>query len=310
DYEKASRDIDPANAKESFNPLVATYPVINTSLENMFQYESEDLTDGDEINITNNWILSTEDSKESTHLNVGVSSNYQHAGVVGIRPLDQPVRHAPYIDANLRYNNVGTGAVYNAKPNTRFTLQHHTLGTVKEADSENPLNLMTEESYPQKGMPGIPLKEMLGGKPMQLDRNQAEIFSKGYPIMSNTDPIKGEYKVKDAHGELETGGQWNDYIPHIKGQTASIIVTDSKKKMVWEKRVAAKDIDYPDDKTPAVTFDEAIKMAYPDLYENGRIADLYMDEYTKKEMEKQGNPCLKELILTPKMNFTLVSRVK
>ncbi|WP_180260051.1 hypothetical protein [Bacillus cereus] len=233
-----------------------------------------------------------------------VSSNYQHADVVGIDPTIFPSKDAPYIDANLHYNNVGTGAVYNAKPNTRFTLQHHTIGAVKESDSENPLNLMTGESYPQKGMPSISLKEMLGGKPIHLTPEQAFDFSTGkYPIMSNTDPIVGEYKVKDANGDLETGGQWNDYIPHIKGQTASIIVTDFEREMVWEKRVAAKDIDYPDDKTPAVTFSEAMKIAYPDINLDYYI--VYMDEYTKKEIEKQGDPGITYVILTPKMSFTV-----
>ncbi|TKI81750.1 hypothetical protein FC695_42590, partial [Bacillus cereus] len=54
DYEKAARDIDRSNAKETFNPLVAAYPSINANLENMIESRFENLEENRELEILNN----------------------------------------------------------------------------------------------------------------------------------------------------------------------------------------------------------------------------------------------------------------
>lgn len=95
---------------------------------------------------------------------------------------------------------------------------------------------------------------------------------------------------------------------------------------VSEKRVAAKDYQYPEDKTPSVTLKEALKLAYPEvnekdgllyynaqpIYESSVMS--YLDKATAKEVQNQINDTsgpfkevhkLYDVKLTPKMNFTI-----
>ncbi|MBJ8154288.1 binary toxin-like calcium binding domain-containing protein [Bacillus cereus] len=328
DYEKAARDIDRANAKETFNPLVAAYPSINVSLEEMLISPYENLENSTALKTINNWTYSTSKSA----LDRNISENYQHSDVVGVEADGKKETFQlknddrVYLNANIRYNNVGTGMIYDTKPHTRFTLGHSTIGTIKAYNNRMSLSIMPGESYPQKGIEGIPFNTMtdFNYQPIPLKHEQMDEFYLGHkPIMLSTDQIEGEYKIKDVHGRLVTGGQWNHIIPHIKGHTASIIINNLEK--VSEKRVAAKDYDYPDDKTPSLTLKDALKLSYPDqikekgseLYYNNipfRYFEMYIDRYTYNEMEKQimnitqeikgVDNVLEHIKLTPNMNFT------
>lgn len=298
DYEKASRDIDSAHAKESYNPMIATFPVINTSLDYLNFTRPDEESQTKEITTENIWALSTIVSK---------GEQYQTPDSVAIMPRENyPLKGDGYLNANARYNNIGTGTVYDAKPNTRLTLAHHTLGTIKQQSHGNGFNIISEESYPKKNIPGLPLSELLNEGSLHLKQEISQIFSQKYPLMTHTDPVEGDYKIKDAYGNLVTGGRWNDHIPHIKGQTASLIVVDENNKRVKETRVAAKYLNDPEDKTPSLTLEEAIKIAFPKMGYEWKVKDVFTDAYTKKEMQKQGNPPETEVKLSPKMNFTLV----
>ncbi|MED2503079.1 hypothetical protein P4212_26710, partial [Bacillus thuringiensis] len=116
--------------------------------------------------------------------------------------------------------------------------------------------------------------------------------------MLETNQADGVYKIKDTSGNIVTGGEWNGVIQQIQAKTASIIVDTGES--VSEKRVAAKDYDNPEDKTPSLSLKEALKLGYPEeikekdgllyykdkpIYESSVMT--YLDENTAKEVEKQ-----------------------
>ncbi|EMK2598526.1 binary toxin-like calcium binding domain-containing protein [Bacillus bombysepticus] len=319
DYEKAARDIDRSNAKETFNPLVAAYPSINANLENMIESRFENLEENRELEILNNWTYDTMRSVSRDRF----SENYQHTDMVGvefrsIHNNDQLTFDDKfYLNANIRFNNVGTGMIYDTKLNTRFTLGHNTIGTIQAHNNKMPLNIVPGESYPKKGKEGLPINTMddFNYKPIALTQDQMMEFVKRKPIMLDTNHVEGVYKLKDRHGNLIKGGKWSDVIPHMREHTASIIINDLKN--VSEKRVAAKDYGHPEDRTPSLTLKEALKLAYPDeiieknneLYYEGRLFREFhplFDENTFKELKKQDPRNILDVKLTPKMNFTFV----
>ncbi|MGH0590648.1 binary toxin-like calcium binding domain-containing protein, partial [Bacillus mycoides] len=340
DYEKAARDLDVSNAKETFHPLVAAFPSVNVSLEKIILSENEDLTASVGSNTSNNWSYTNTEGASAnagfgpTGFSFGVSANYQHSDTVGAEwgHSTEDTSHlnsaeSAFLNANVRYNNVGTGTIYNAKPTTSFVLDEDTIGTIKAKDNTTALSITPGESYPKKGRNGIAINTMddFNSRPIALNKEQLTHFLGNVPIMLETDQVEGQYMVRNLNGKLVIGGDWNGVTQQVQAKTASIIIDDGD--TVSEKRIAAKDYEHPEDKTPSVTLKEALKLGYPDeikekdgllyykdkpIYESSVMA--YLDENTAKEVEKQikdetGNfkdvKKLYDVKLTPKMNFTL-----
>ncbi|EMK2598522.1 binary toxin-like calcium binding domain-containing protein [Bacillus bombysepticus] len=338
DYEKAARDIDKSNAKETFNPLVAALPRINVSLDELVVSENEDLSDGVWPNISHNWTFTNLNYDYMSSIGDGsfsyfISKNYHNSEVVGVEwgHTDQDTEDIEradtvYLNANVRYNNVGTGSIYNAKATTRFVLEDDVLGTIKTKEK---LNIPQGKSYPEKGRNGIPINTMedFDFKPISLDWYQADTFiDNDDPIFLENDHVDGEYKVRNVNGSLITGGKWHEIIPHIQAHTASIIINSGEN--VSEKYIAAKDYDHPEDKTPSLTLKEALKISNPEEIQEGENGLLYykgkpiheasilsfLDEKTAREVEKQLDDKtgkfkdvkrIYDVKLTPKMNFTI-----
>ncbi|MED2647555.1 hypothetical protein P4213_27950, partial [Bacillus thuringiensis] len=55
---------------------------------------------------------------------------------------------AGYLNANVRYNNVGTGAIYEVKPTTSFVLDNNTFATITAKSNSTALSISPGESYP------------------------------------------------------------------------------------------------------------------------------------------------------------------
>lgn len=339
DYEKAARDMDASNAKETVHPLVAAYPSINVSLEKVVLSKNEDLSSSVGSNSSNNWSstntvgASIEASGSLLGPSFGVSANYQHSSTNALEwghsiedtsHLNQA--ETAYLNANVRYNNTGTGSIYNAKPTTSFVLNGSTIGTIKAKDNTTALSITPGESYPKKGKHGIAINTMddFNSRPIPLNKKQLQAFLANKPIMLETDQVEGEYKVKDIHGNVVTGGQWNGVTQQIEAKTASIIIDEGE--VVSEKRVAAKDYENPEDKTPSLTLKEALKLAYPQIKEKEGLlyykekpiyessVMTYLDQNTAQEIKKQLNDTtgqfkdvkkLYDVKLTPKMTFTI-----
>nr|AEH05932.1 vegetative insecticidal protein [Bacillus cereus]AHA51205.1 vegetative insecticidal protein [Bacillus cereus] len=340
DYEKASRDLDLSNAKETFNPLVAAFPSVNVSMEKVILSPNKNLSNSVESHSSTNWsYTNTEGASVEAGIgpkgfSFGVSANYQHSETVAqewgasIGDTTQlNTASAGYLNANVRYNNVGTGAIYDVKPTTSFVLEKNTIATITAKSNSTALSISPGESYPKKGQNGIAITSMddFNSHPITLNKKQLDQVLTNNPIMLETDQTDGIYKIKDTHGNIVTGGTWNGVTQQIKAKTASIIVDDGKQ--VAEKRVAAKDYAYPEDKTPSLTLKDALKLSFPEeiketdgllYYNNKPIYEssvmTYLDGNTAKEVKKQINDKTGEfkdvqhlyaVKLTPKMNFTI-----
>ncbi|PNK22774.1 hypothetical protein CBR59_30085 [Bacillus thuringiensis] len=340
DYEKAARDLDMSNAKETFNPLVAAFPSVNVNMEKVILSPNKNLSNSVESHSSTNWSYtntvgaSVEAGFGPKGLSFGVSASYQHSETVAQEwgtskgnTSQFNTASAGYLNANVRYNNVGTGAIYEVKPTTSFVLDKNTIATITAKSNSTALNISPGESYPKKGQNGIAITSMddFNSHPITLNKQQVDQLLNNKPMMLETNQTDGVYKIKDTHGNIVTGGEWNGVTQQIKAKTASIIVDNGER--VSEKRVAAKDYDYPEDKTPSLTLKDALKLSYPDeiketdglLYYNDKpiyesSVMTYLDENTAKEVKKQLNDTtgkfkdvnhLYDVKLTPRMNFTI-----
>nr|ABR68093.1 Vip1A(BR) [Bacillus thuringiensis] len=340
DYEKAARDLDLSNAKETFNPLVAAFPSVNVSMEKVILSPNENLSNSVESHSSTNWSYtntegaSIEAGGGPLGLSFGVSVNYQHSETVAQEwgtstgnTSQFNTASAGYLNANVRYNNVGTGAIYDVKPTTSFVLNNNTIATITAKSNSTALSISPGDSYPEIGKNAIAITSMddFNSHPITLNKQQVNQLLNNKPIMLETDQTDGVYKIRDTHGNIVTGGEWNGVTQQIKAKTASIIVDDGKQ--VAEKRVAAKDYGHPEDKTPPLTLKDTLKLSYPDeiketngllyyddkpIYESSVMT--YLDENTAKEVKKQINDTtgkfkdvnhLYDVKLTPKMNFTI-----
>ncbi|WP_410491856.1 PA14 domain-containing protein (plasmid) [Bacillus thuringiensis] len=340
DYEKAAKDSPDDSAEETYNPLVAAFPSVNVSLEKVILSPNENLSNSVESHSSSNWSYtntegaSVEAGIGPKGISFGVSANYQHSETVGHEwgtstgnTSQFNTASAGYLNANVRYNNVGTGAIYDVKPTTSFVLNKDTIATITAKSNSTALSISPGESYPRKGQNGIAITSMddFNSHPITLNKQQVDQLLSNKPIMLETNQTDGVYMIKDTHGAIVPGGTWNGVTQQIKAKTASIIVDDGKR--VAEKRVATKNYDRPEDKTPSLTLKEALKLSYPDeiqeidglLYYNDKpiyesSVMTYLDENTAKEVKKQINDTagkfkdvnhLYDVKLTPKMNFTL-----
>ncbi|MED1637902.1 PA14 domain-containing protein [Bacillus thuringiensis] len=340
DYEKAAKDLDRSNAEETFNPLVAAFPSVNVSMEKVILSPNENLSNSVESQSSSNWSYtntegaSIEAGGGTSGLSFGVSANYQHSETVGYEwgtstgnTSQFNTASAGYLNANVRYNNVGTGTIYDVKPTTSFVLNKDTIATITAKSNTTALSILPGQSYPKQGQNGIAITSIddFNSHPITLNKQQVGHLLNNTPVMLETNQTDGVYKVKDTHGNIVTGGTWNGVTQQIKAKTASIIVDDGKQ--VAEKRVAAKDYTYPEDKTPELTLKDALKLSFPDeiketdglLYYNDKpiyeaSVMTYLDENTAKEVKKQINDTtgkfkdvnkLYDVKLTPKMNFTI-----
>ncbi|MGA5662635.1 binary toxin-like calcium binding domain-containing protein [Bacillus bombysepticus] len=340
DFEKAKKEIPAANAKEAFNPLVAAFPSVNVGLEKVIISKNNDMSQSVGSSSSNNWSYtntegaSVEAGIGPEGISFGVSAHYEHSETVakewGHSKEDTAQfneAQSAFLNANVRYNNVGTGAIYDVIPTTSFNLNGTTIETIKATEDITALALQPGESYPERGQNGIAITKINeSGLPIPLNKDQLDTYlSNRAPILLETNQVEGKYAEIDENGQTVIGGGWNGIQQEIENRTASIIVDSGKETS--EKRVAGKDYTNPEDKTPSLTLNDALKLAYPEeitekdgllyyndnpIYESSVMT--YLDKNTAKEVKKQLNDTtgifkdvnhLYDVKLTPKMNFTI-----
>lgn len=341
DYEKAARDIPGENSEETNNPLVAAFPSVNVGLEKVVISKNEDMSQSVGSSNSTNWSytntfgVDVHAGWEGIGPSFGVSINYQNSqtsatewGSSTENSTHLNGAQSAFLNANVRYYNVGTSGIYDVKPTVSFVLDGTTIGTIKAKENITALNIEPKDSYPRKGQNGIAINTMddFSSHPIPLNKQQlATYISNKKPILLETNQTEGRYVTKDTSGQTIVSGTWNGIEQQIKNRTASIIVDTGEN--VSEKRVAGKNFTNPEDLTPEVTLKEALKLAYPDdikekdglLFYNDQpifeeSVQSYVDEYTAKRIRKQLNDNngnfkdvkdLYDVKLEPKMNFTI-----
>ncbi|WP_179892751.1 binary toxin-like calcium binding domain-containing protein [Bacillus thuringiensis] len=341
DYEKASKDVPIANSKETFNPMVAAFPSVNVNLEKTVLSKNQDLTESAGSTHSTNWSYTNTVGVEASFGLEGkipffsISPNYSHSTTTGNEwghstesTSGLNTAETGYLNANIRYNNVGTGAIYEVKPTTSLVLDGSTLVTIKAQDNLTALGLEPKASYPAKNQNGIALNTMdeTNSRPIPLNKEQLNTYLKNEaPLLLETNQVEGKYAEKDENGNIIIQNSWNGVTHQIENRTASIIVGVNDK--VSEKKVAGKNYSDPEDKTPSISLKEALKLAYTDevretegllYYEDIPFYDeaiqIFTDEYTAKRINQQLSDTtgpfkdvnkLSQVKLEPKMNFTI-----
>ncbi|APQ78432.1 binary toxin-like calcium binding domain-containing protein [Clostridium botulinum] len=342
DYEKAAAQVDGQSDPSTLNPLVAAYPIVNVGMENMYLSLNADMSHKVGSQSSHNWTYSNTEGGEvhvgfsaEQGISAGISANYSHTDTNGSEwgsSTDDTTSfnsaETTYFNANVRYNNVGTGAIYDVKPTTNFSINGQSFATITSESNTKALEIFSGDSYPKKGTPPIVLNTMddFGGKPITLNLEQTNSILKGKTVRTDTTQTDGSYHKIDASGNSVMGDRWSTVTGEIESKTASIIVDTGDEAK--ERRVFAKNSKKPmQRKAPALTLREAIKISFPNevtekeglLYYNDKpifesAVMTYTDENTLKMIEKQINDktgefkdvhTIYDVKLKPEMNFTI-----
>ncbi|WP_248000480.1 binary toxin-like calcium binding domain-containing protein [Lactiplantibacillus plantarum] len=292
DYEKASGDIDKASDNAARNPLVAAVPMVTVALEDVILSPKQDLSTSVSSHTSNNWSysdtlgLGVDTGANALGPELKVTGNYSHTNTVGKEwgESKEASEHmntaeAGYLNANVRYHNTGTGAIYDVKPTTNFVLDDKTIVTMSAQGNSTALLLGPKETYPSQGQHGIAITTMddFGSHPITLNKQQLDTFLSGKTgLVLETTQTDGNFMRYNDYGNLVDGGPWKGYQLQIKSTSASIII-DSNTGAV-ERNIAAKDYSDPEDLTPEVTLKDALKMSFEDVTED-KNGDLYYNEH-------------------------------
>lgn len=347
DFEKAAEQIDQATDHSAFNPLVAADPSVTVSLENLILSPNTNYSQSVSSSQSTGWSASNTigasvTAEASLLPSLKVTADYSHTNTTTndwgkTQGSDTSINSASagYLNANARYYNTGTGAIYNVKPTTNFVLGDNTIATIASQDNTTALAMGAGEQYPQAGQHGIALNTMdnFSSSPITLNKNQLDNLMNNKKSLSlETTQTGGNFMKYDDNGNLQQGGSWSGYEEQIRNMTADFIIDTGKK--ATERHIAARNFDNPNDKTPILNIKEALKLAYPKgtftekkknlpgatpiLYFNDQPIDEdsfigSMDANTQKMINKQLNSNSKEfkdvhdifdVKLMPKMNIT------
>lgn len=113
-----------------------------------------------------------------------------------------------------------------------------------------------------------------------LNYQQVEQLDKGSKLGLQTTQFTAKYLKRDASGGNIYGGDWNLYIPQIHQKTTGITLDLANQESI-ERRIVAKNLKDPNDRTPVLTVQEAIIKSFGADSTNGNI--VYEDEQTRRK---------------------------
>ncbi|WP_163654613.1 binary toxin-like calcium binding domain-containing protein [Listeria sp. PSOL-1] len=344
DYDKVMGLIPNTNAKATKNPLIAAFPRVNVGLEDVALSKRTTTTESIQSVTQTNWsYTNTEevtinaglgwDSQKGFNFSAGVSTKYGHAETVA-KQWGQTIgktfqlmeAEAASLNANMRYYNIGTGAIYEVAPTVSLVLDNTTISTNTAPKELTANGLLPDSTYPSLDQTGISLSKNSTGKDITLNKQQFESYTTNSPLLMNTNQTSGKYAKLNEESQIVIGGDWNGIEQEISTQTASIMIDSGSR--ISERKIAAKDYSQAeDDGVPSLTFKQAMKLAYPEevtekggiLYYKDKVLDeasvmMYIDEKTRDEIKKQIESTtgvfkdvkkLYDVKITPKMNFTI-----
>ena len=312
DYEKAARDIPSDNGRETFHPLVAAYPSIKVDLERVIISNNRDLSNAVGSSSTTGNTRETsktvEDSAGATAGWMEASVNFQHSESYTESSTSSHdftetndntesinTAQAGFVNANLRYHNVGSGAIYRVSPTTNMVLGRSTLFTVKAAEDLQALEMPARSSYPQKGLNGIALNTLGEKGYINLNNEQLKNYIEGKESLKiETLQTDGLYAKKNPSGNIVVEDPWIGVKGEVDAKTSSIILDEGNE--VSERKIAAKDPYNPEDLTPITSLGDALKFAYPEevkeingkyYYKGKSLNEEQVQIYTDKPTEEK-----------------------
>ncbi|PFK27805.1 binary toxin-like calcium binding domain-containing protein [Bacillus cereus] len=309
DFQKVTGYMPAATKAEARDPLVAAYPAVGVGMEKLIFSKNENVTEGS----TNTKSTSTTKTKSNTNtvdigakigfsdkgLSFEFSPRYVHSwtsstavqdtkGETWSKQIGINTDQAAFLNANVRYYNAGTAPIYEVRPTTNFMLRNanQSLTTIKAGPNQIGNSLAPGDSYPKKGQGPISLDKANEAGTMKISLNAAQldsIQSQGEIIDLETTQSSGQYGILDPlNGNLVTdaGKQWDHIRSNIDATSGSLILETGNETL--ERRVAARDINNPEDRTPEITIKEAIKKAFGAIEKNGLL--YYKEQDTGKEI--------------------------
>lgn len=348
DKEKVLGNIDPSVSLIARDPLIAAYPIIRVSMEDLLVTKNSTITG--ETGSTMSKATTTGYTQSNTagveisgevgftgfpNFTITASANYSHtwetnnsvedtSGTSFTNGLSIEYGEAAYINPNVRYYNTGTAPVYNLKPTITLTLDGGSIASIKAQSNQTSGYLNPGQNYPDKNLPPLAFNTLdpLSTQLIAIDYEQLQEVDKGTSIGISVPQFDGNFAKYDSSGNISTTGVWAPYLGQIESSTATFIL--ETKYGTQEVKVAARNSKDNTDYTPEITILEAldkafnIKLAGDDFYFEGITLpasakiSIFMDDYTKNELTNQlENMELKNFlycIIRPKMNITITAK--
>ncbi|HDX9614653.1 TPA: hypothetical protein ROY01_005862 [Bacillus toyonensis] len=356
DFQKVTGMIDKQVKQEARNPLVAAYPIVNVDMEQAILSKNQTLSLNEGGSKSNTVAKSTSTSTTDS-ISVGVSTeldvsttgigakvstsfSYDHSSTVSFdtstsnttesnwsKTIGINTGESAYLAAGIRYANLGTAPIYEARPTNTLVLgNNQPIATVKAKENQLANVIGPGNYYPAKSQTPILLnaKDDFGSSPITLNLDQLNLLDREKKLTIDTDQVSGKIGKPQANGELTIDGDWSAYIPQIEKTSARIILEDSTDEDSIERRVAAIDPQDPQEKTkPEVTLKEALKLAFGTTEKDGNLYykdkklkeqfEIVMDEATAQNISNQlkqmENKDIFNVKLNAKMNILVKDKV-
>ncbi|TPG88751.1 peptidase [Brevibacillus laterosporus] len=307
DLEKASGALDRTIKKVAWDPLVAAYPSITVGMEELVLSDNKEVssTAGKTVSRSTSSSISTSNTlgldvnagvSLFTGISASVTGHYSHTSTHTVDSTDTSGQdwhqqlglntgQTAYMNANVRYYNTGTAPVYNLVPTTNLVLGKETIATVTGQLNQKALSLAPDQTYPKKHLHGLTLNtlDQFSTTPISLNINQLDRLEAGEKLKLETTQFQGAFARRDPAGGqvVMEENEWADYMPQIENVTAGILINIDGRRVI-ERRIAAKDPDNPNDRTPELTLKEALEksvgMVYNETDKNFYFADEETDE--------------------------------
>ncbi|MBN3526760.1 binary toxin-like calcium binding domain-containing protein [Paenibacillus apiarius] len=303
DLEKASGSIDRNIKKVAWDPLVAAYPSITVGMERLI------LSDNKEFSSSSGKRISRETSSSSSASNTegidvsagfslfegfsgSVTGHYSHTSTHTVNSaqtsgqdwseqLGLNSAQAAYVNANIRYYNTGTAPVYKFIPTTNLVLGKETIATITGQMNQEAFSLPPDQTYPRRHLHAIALNtlDQFSSTPISMNINLVDRLENGEKLKLETTQFQGAFAKRDPAGGqvVIEENEWANYIPQIESVTTGLLI-DIKGGLMMERRIAAKDPDNPNDRTPELTLGEALIKSIGAYKEGGNW--YFKDEYT------------------------------
>ncbi|MGG4396083.1 binary toxin-like calcium binding domain-containing protein [Paenibacillus thiaminolyticus] len=307
DLEKASGSIDRNIKKVAWDPLVAAYPSITVGMERLILSNNKEFSSDSGSKVSMSRETSSSSSASNTlgiDVSAGVSlfegfsasvtGHYSHTSThtvnsaqtsgqdwsetLGLKTNDA---QAAYANANIRYYNTGTAPVYKFIPTTNLVLGKETFATITGQMNQEAFSLPPDQTYPRRHLHAIALNtlDQFSSTPISMNINQVDRMENGEKLKLETTQFQGAFAKRDPAGGqvVIEENEWANYIPQIESVTTGILI-DIKGGPMMERRIAAKDPDNPNDRTPELTLGEALIKSIGAYKEGGNW--YFKDEYT------------------------------
>ncbi|PFN17570.1 binary toxin-like calcium binding domain-containing protein [Bacillus cereus] len=330
DFEKVIGYMPAATKDEARDPMVAAYPAVGVGMEKFFFSKNENVSDGTsgtisksvtDTNSTTNGVDVSAELGWSKGWSLKGSLKYSHSWTNSTAIQDTEseswskqiginTAESAFLNANVRYYNAGTAPIYDLRPTTNFVFDKSgtSIATITAGSNQIGNSLAPSDTYPKREQAPISLDKAneAGTMKISINAEQLDALQQGTDTLSlETTQNKGQYGILDENGNLvtDTSKQWDPVRTNIDAVTGAITLDYGTGKDSLERRVAAKNENDPEDKTPEITIREAIKKAFDTTELDGRLyytdakgnkvcideptINIVTDDNTKKQIEQQ-----------------------